>query len=84
MLAISVITYAVVGILLSQIIKFVFQLLIANKDLVNTIEQILRMFPDAIVVRKYEGKELITKFINDKAQKVVSLQSLSLNNEDDE
>ena len=65
--------YPIVWLFISQKFKEMIYLLKTKKDLINTIQTILKVLPEGVIIRVMDPltKEIITKYANDYAQKFV-------------
>ena len=88
--------FAIIWVLISLKLKEILALLKSNKDLIHTIQKILQVFPEGVIIRSLDetSKQTIMKFANNIANKdiiidnemeskVIVVKSENLNQEDD-
>ena len=88
--------FSIIWVLISLKLKEILALLKSNKDLIHTIQKILQVFPEGVIIRSLDetSKQTIMKFVNNIANKdliidnytesnVIVVKSENLNQEDD-
>ena len=68
-----IIIFSLICILISKKLKEIIILLKTKKDLVHTIQTILKVLPEGVIIRSFDPitKKVVTEFANDHAQKFV-------------
>ena len=69
----SLALFTVSAIIISKQIKDILMIIKENKELIKTIQTILQVFPEGVIIRSFDQKtkETILKYANDIARKLI-------------